>query len=375
MNGDSTMALQIRRGYESERSSIPTALKVGELVWTRDQQQLWVGVGIDTSELRGGVNILASSAGTGLHWNSTTNKLELAAVTYTTDNIAPGTNPDRQYFSAELAQDAVAAALVAGVGNVAFVYNTTQDGANRIDASVTLDGVGITSVSADTAPALGGNLTLSGHNITGTGNINIVGSVTATSFGTVVTNLLSSSNVTSPDPGIISDHVLAYGTAATPVTLWGYSANTHAVWTGLTNTADTNTAFYARQSRGTLTAPTAVHPGDIIYRVNAQGFDGTSYSTLVGFGCQVDPDGTVTTGKVPGKFVITTYDSTGVAHYTTVNSKGVLAAPVVQTGSYTSTERDALTFAVGMMIYNTTTNKFQGYQNTGGITPEWVDLS
>ena len=55
----------------------------------------------------------------------------------------------------------------------------------------------------------------------------------------------------------------------------------------------------------------------------------------------------------------------------------------VQFGSYTTAERDDLTttntpqYATnwGMVIYNTDTNKFQGWQNTGGTTPEWVDLS
>ena len=37
--------------------------------------------------------------------------------------------------------------------------------------------------------------------------------------------------------------------------------------------------------------------------------------------------------------------------------------------SYTSTQRDALTAANGDLIYNTTTNKFQGYANNA-----WVDL-
>ena len=41
----------------------------------------------------------------------------------------------------------------------------------------------------------------------------------------------------------------------------------------------------------------------------------------------------------------------------------------VQFGSYTTAERDALTAANGMVLYNTTANKFQGYQNGG-----WINL-
>ena len=40
-----------------------------------------------------------------------------------------------------------------------------------------------------------------------------------------------------------------------------------------------------------------------------------------------------------------------------------------QFGSLTSTQRDALTAANGMVIYNTTNNKFEGYQNGG-----WINL-
>lgn len=43
--------------------------------------------------------------------------------------------------------------------------------------------------------------------------------------------------------------------------------------------------------------------------------------------------------------------------------------------SYTTTQRNLLTGSVGDIIYNTTDNKFQGYQYTGGTTLEWVDLS
>ena len=41
----------------------------------------------------------------------------------------------------------------------------------------------------------------------------------------------------------------------------------------------------------------------------------------------------------------------------------------MQFGSLTTTERDALTAANGMVIYNSSTNKFQGYENGN-----WVNL-
>jgi len=40
--------------------------------------------------------------------------------------------------------------------------------------------------------------------------------------------------------------------------------------------------------------------------------------------------------------------------------------------SYTTAERDALTPAAGMVIYNTTTNRFQGY--CAGAVAAWVNL-
>ena len=43
--------------------------------------------------------------------------------------------------------------------------------------------------------------------------------------------------------------------------------------------------------------------------------------------------------------------------------KGVTTQGYIQFGSYTTTQRDALTAANGMVIYNSTDNKFQGYEN------------
>ena len=117
------MSLRIRRGTESQRANI--TFDLGELAYTTNTGKLYVGDGVT----QGGRNILASSAGSGLLWNATTQQLE-----------------------------------------------TTGGG-----------GGGLGRVEDDTSPSLGGGLDLSGNDITGIGNINIVGSI-GTSVG-LSTNL------------------------------------------------------------------------------------------------------------------------------------------------------------------------------------------
>lgn len=106
------MSLRIRRGTDAQRQTVQ--LDIGELAYTTDTQKLFVGDGT----VLGGHNILETSAGTGLVFDSITQTLKLAAA------------------------------------------------------------VGISAVLADTDPRLGGDLTLNSHNIVGTGNISIGGTGT-----------------------------------------------------------------------------------------------------------------------------------------------------------------------------------------------------
>ena len=72
------------------------------------------------------------------------------------------------------------------------------DGAGSFTFETIAGGGGITDVSSDTTPQLGGNLDLNSNNITGTGEITITGTVTATNFvssGTGTPTLESATNI------------------------------------------------------------------------------------------------------------------------------------------------------------------------------------
>jgi len=121
------MPLQIRRGTDAERLAMIQPLAAGELVYITDSQRLYIGNG----SAIGGVQITG--------------------------------------YTNEDAVDAVGAALVAGshTGGISFTYGATQDNANRIDATISIN-------------QLTQNLNLNSNSITGTGNINIAGNVTIT---------------------------------------------------------------------------------------------------------------------------------------------------------------------------------------------------
>ncbi len=106
------MPLQIRRGTDAERTAMTVPLATGELIYITDQQRIYVGDGATL----GGIPVTG----------------------YTNEN----------------AVDAVGAALAAGSHtNITFTYGSTQDTANRIDATVNLSSytgtIGATAVNSN----------------------------------------------------------------------------------------------------------------------------------------------------------------------------------------------------------------------------------
>ena len=152
------MPLQIRRGTQAERLAMSQPLAQGELLYVTDDKRLYIG---DNATL-GGIQITG--------------------------------------YTNEDAVDAAAAALVAGThSGITFTYGAIQDTANRIDATVSIS-------------QLLQNLNLNGFNITGTGNINISGTISGDLKGSIFadnsTRLIDGTNGQINLDGTISGNII-----------------------------------------------------------------------------------------------------------------------------------------------------------------------
>jgi len=363
------MALRIRRGTEAERLSFPGTADQGELLWVTNSQKLYVGIGTQ-SGANSMVNIGAALAGDGLAWDEATQTLKFGGVNYTTDDVQEGVIAGRQYFTEERAVDAVASALVAGQGNVTFVYNTTQDNAGRIDANITLDGIGITSVEADTSPTLGGDLDANSKNITGAVDVGLTGILTADVLtidnGVITSSVLYNAGV----GGVRSDNPVIIGTNAIPSTLWIESDNNGLIITGLSDGTN-NAGISTRISRGTKAAPAIVQPGDALIFIEGSGYDGTTFANRGAVGLFADPEwgGTVGVGSsIPTAFGAVVLDEFDTVSQLTFSPKGVLNVPVFKATGY-PTGGEPTSPEEGWMIFDSTSKQFKGYNGT-----TWVVL-
>lgn len=399
------MSLRIRRGTEAQRTGV--TLELGEIVWTTDYRQLWVGDGLQP----GGYPVVgANVAGYGLSYNSSSHKLEVAGLT--TDDVVQGTN--NRYFSAELAQDAAAtlfnngshtgitfqyddtsAAINAVVtldtsttnsirelaqdsvwtmlrdgthANIAFTYTDNGTATGTINATVTLDGIGITSVQADTSPSLGGNLTLNSNNITGTGNISIAGFVDSDSVstGSLNTDIITATNAININYTEVAQfngrNILLSNASAGP-------------------SANEASALIIQSSRGTVSIPTSIQLADKVASFTGSGWDGTDYATLGGISIGAST-GTTGTESLPGLVNIFARDDNGsFDSFAQLDGNGVFTAKALQTFGLTTVEKIAIInkyggvgtgeqFVKGTIVYDTTSNRLSVFHPNEG----WGDV-
>lgn len=189
-----------------------------------------------------------------------------------------------------------------------------------------------------------------------------IGSVAGTAALTVNNNTVAVTPVATSDV-----HIIGADSSAARVLLDGFASGS--VVTG-------------RYANGTSAAPTACTTGNALATFSARGYGATAYSGTVGI-VRISSEGTFTDASHPTNVTFWTTPSGSTTavermHIAPSGNIGIgtdtpatsaLVDITSTTGALllprmTSTQRDALTAVNGMLIYNSTTNKLQVYENS-----------
>jgi hypothetical protein len=336
---------------------------MGEIVWTTDGQQLWVGDGLT----QGGSPVVgANIAGFGLAYDPTTRRLEVAGLS--ADNIANGVN--NKFFATELAQDAAASLFVTGThSNISFVYD---DSLGKINATVTLDGTGLTDVSADTTPQLGGDLDLNLNDITGAGNIDIVGNIE--NVGNINTESIISTSLTTGS--ILSN--LIKPESGTEVTTEARTTTLKFSNSGAIPAVTDMAAMRIISSRGTIESPTTLLLDDLAGGFNVFGNLNSTDTLLSSFFTQITSNNGFGTNDKPTRLIWLALNTAGAYESLAFDSSGSLNSKAVQLRGMSQTDITnlpslaygaSLASASGTIVYNTANNRLQMY-----VTNEWKNI-
>jgi len=126
--------------------------------------------------------------------------------------------------------------------------------------------------------------------------------------------------------------------------------------------------------RGSNNNKTSLLNNDELLSIESWGYNGTEYKRGGMFGFKVDgtPDAngnTIPTGFGVQLSTAANTHVTNTANRLEFNNKGVLEVPVFKARGTTFADRDSMAAEAGMILFNTSNNKFQGYDGTS-----WVDL-
>lgn len=241
-----------------ETDRVTKVLDLGELGYATDTYRLYVGDGITS----GGRNVLATAAGTGLTWNPTTQKLDFSGQGSGIVSVSADPNPSLG-------------------GNLSLSgYNITGTGNINIAGTLTFTN------------GLGGNLNLNSKNIIGTGNINITGSMIATSYNTALSSY-NNASITS------SALEFSIGTKATPIALTtNIGENKSFQIFQVIDTVNPSGYLNVVRHRGSLAVPAAVQPGDELGGLAIKAYTDASTSAIAGIlSFFVDDTASITPGS------------------------------------------------------------------------------
>jgi hypothetical protein len=392
------MALRIRRGTDAERQSI-TPLE-GELIYATDTKELYVGDGStiggvlvsaalsdDTSPTlsgdlslnghdivgTGNINISGTitatgtvNLGDGVEDNVIVGgQIGSSLIPGTTDAYNLGDNLARWN---EVHAVSVSAESVTVNGEIAVGSIVTDGSIIRSDSTVVYNAeTGALAVGAITA-----NGTVEADAFIGsvfgddsTPMVDAVGLTLSNGSLKFEGVRLIPLTYETIDPSISSAPPISLGDLTHPSTLYTFTDNRFAVLTGTTN----GSSVELRNSRGSLTNPTASNPGDVIAPFKGSAYDGSDWVNIGQFGLAVDPATTVATGQAAGSFFVGTISEAGATSLLVFTSLGVLNAPVFKATGYATGSLPTATGAneEGYIVFDTTTKEFKGWNGSAWV--------
>jgi len=365
--------LRIKRGTKTALQTSPGYTPAeGELVYTTDTKEVFVGDGATT----GGTPVSVASQNLEDLGNvQALTPIKDQILVYNGSNWAATGNPALDIRGNIYGDDSTL--LVDAInGQIVGPINTT---------SIVSSGNIVGNLVGDVVGGVTGNLV---GNTTGTHFGNVVGSidgdVNGSVFGDDSTLLVDGVN------GEISGRVNTSSTL-TVNGVAGQIANGENILIadGFIDPSSGRNSGVGMNIRGARNDgsgnPVVVQAGDALLDIVASGWDGNSYKPAMAIKFAVDKNVTVSDEIVPGRMIFAAYDDTGnfgVNSIMVFTSQGRLSigsgdAPAakldvsgeVLLGRLTTTQRDALTAVNGMILYNSTDNKFQGYEDGS-----WVNL-
>jgi hypothetical protein len=225
-----------------------------------------------------------------------------------------------------------------GVANLGGLTTTGTVSAGIITASGAITGQTLVATQG-----LGASLSLNSYNITGTGTINIAGSIKGSS--------LITGTITAATTGIT---LTANNT--TPLSITGIGDGTY-----------NNTVFISvRVAKGTIASPTTTAANDVLGGYNILGYNGSTYKAAGFLGATWDSTAVLT--DVYPASIVTLQGSGGgsIQNKATLDAAGRWNAPRLKvtgyaTGSYPTSPTK------GEIIFDSTTNHFYGYNGTSWV--------
>ena len=367
------MALQVRRGTNAERLGItPLA---GELVYTTDTKQLYVGDGAtaggitsiagtidsllaDTTPQLGGTLDLNSNDITGI------GNINITGTITATGNInlGDGAGSDIISVGGSLSGHLLPSDDITwNLGSLTYQFKEAWISQLNVENQITADRINATLIADDSTVVFDASTgLLAASQLTGIATIDINGSIFSDDSsiivdgidGSISTNVIKSSNLE------IKTDVIADRIGLDIVTV-----------------DQTSTFRLLRKSDSNISAA-AIQYGRLVFgRSDIVGLVETCSISGYQDGFAISHDTSGLHSSASENFFIKDGAFAFGTFAPATNAKVDVAGNLHVTGGYTqfgsldTSQRNALTPANGMVIYNTTNNKFEGYQNSA-----WINL-